>query len=136
MDMRLSPSRRVRRHRARQAFPIWVLFAIPLFIGLAHAAAHGGTFFFGPFFWLPIVLFWHFGRRLSGPRFHDDDEYEETPRAADAERDRLGRIELELVDARRQIRDLQDQLAWHVKLLAAQQPTPAKEIDSPPGHTS
>lgn len=125
MDTRLATSGRVRRHRARLAFPIWLLFAIPLLLGLGHAAAHGG-----PFLWLPLLLFWVFGRSLIWPHHHSD-ELEETSHPADAERDRLGQVELQLVDVRRQIKDLQDQLAWHVKLLAAQQPAASQAPNGP-----
>ena len=125
-----------------------ILLVIGVFKLVALSA--GGAFFFAPWLLIPLVFMLVGGGLFRGRRYgygwgHGHHRYRDeddlppsgesdarplssagaTPEALEREY----RLEAELATARRQIRDLQEQLAWQGRLLD----TPAAPRQSPPG---
>jgi hypothetical protein len=110
------------------------------------ALASGGAFFFVPWLLVPLVFLVVggalFGGRHYGHGWRHRRDADDLPAAGDPgarplagdgppaeSREREYRLEAELATTRRQVRELQEQLAWQGRLLD----TPAAPRQSPPG---
>ncbi len=111
--------------RSCHGWPVAATILLVVGIGhLAGAVAAGGASFLFPWLILPLALWFVAGggygrlRRTAGPAGRGTSKDGETPSGRVVDREQ--RLEAELAGARREVKELQEQLRWHTRLLAAQ----------------
>ncbi len=111
--------------RSCHGWPVAATILLVVGIGhLAGAVAAGGAPFFFPWFILPLALWLVAGggygrlRRAARRAGRGPSLDGETPSGRVVDREQ--RLEAELAGARREVKELQEQLLWHTRLLATQ----------------
>lgn len=143
-DVRNEPPDDGVRYGHRHHFPFWLLFPLafmlfraPFFWGWGYGwHGSGGAFVPTAMAVLTFVLLAMVLMRLAGPLFDQALRSRSRRQSGPAEMDGQSaqRLDLELIDAHRRIKALEEQVAWQSKLLATQTAAPAGAVapEAPP----